>query len=140
MQNETYSNLNEADAHITELPLVLTSMGASNSTPERDTNAGMNPIDDPAQIIGLEGNETGATTDPDTEHRIENYTNFEKAKLELKKAKVEALKAVAEAKNRELWLKEYEILEKDTTQMTAQQRALHDKACQLISRRWNSQN
>ncbi|XP_042425732.1 glutathione S-transferase T3-like [Zingiber officinale] len=76
--------------------------------------------------------------------KFTEYTSVKKSEVDLKQKQleVEEIKAKAalsksEAKNRRLKLKEYEILNKDTSQMTKEQLIIHECLCKDIRSRWN---
>ncbi|XP_042459334.1 uncharacterized protein LOC122042982 [Zingiber officinale] len=76
--------------------------------------------------------------------KFTEYTSVKKSEVYLKQKQleVEEIKAKAalsksEAKNRRLKLKEYEILNKDTSQMTKEQLIIHECLCKDIRSRWN---
>ncbi|XP_073153389.1 glutathione S-transferase T3-like [Henckelia pumila] len=76
--------------------------------------------------------------------KFNEYTNVKKSEVDLKQKQleVEEIKAKAslsnaEAKNRRLKLKEYEILNKDTSQMTTEQLIIHECLCKDIRSSWN---
>ncbi|XP_074556854.1 uncharacterized protein LOC141812758 [Curcuma longa] len=76
--------------------------------------------------------------------KFTEYTSVKKSEVDLKQKQleVEEIKAKAalsksEAKNRHLKLKEYKILNKDTSQMTKEQLIIHECLCQDIRARWN---
>ncbi|XP_075499260.1 uncharacterized protein LOC142537646 [Primulina tabacum] len=76
--------------------------------------------------------------------KFTEYTSVKKSEVDLKQKQleVEEIKAKAalsrfEAKNRRLKLKEYEILNKDISQMTEEQLIIHECLCQDIRLRWN---
>ncbi|XP_042401310.1 uncharacterized protein LOC121991366 [Zingiber officinale] len=76
--------------------------------------------------------------------KFTKYTSMKKSEVDLKQKQfeVEEIKAKAalsksEAKNRRLKLKEYEILNKDTSQMTKEQLIIHECICKDIRSRWN---
>ncbi|XP_042408047.1 glutathione S-transferase T3-like [Zingiber officinale] len=76
--------------------------------------------------------------------KFTEYTSVKKSEVDLKQKQleVEEIKAKdvlskSEAKNRRLKLKEYEILNKDTSQMTKEQFIIHEYLCKDIRPRWN---
>ncbi|XP_073153874.1 glutathione S-transferase T3-like [Henckelia pumila] len=76
--------------------------------------------------------------------KFNEYTNVKKSEVDLKQKQleVEEIKAKtslsnAEAKNRRLRLKEYEILNKDTSEMTTEQLIIHECLCKDIRSSWN---
>ncbi|XP_042396424.1 glutathione S-transferase T3-like [Zingiber officinale] len=76
--------------------------------------------------------------------KFTEYTSVKKSEVDLKQKQleVEEIKAKAalfksEAKNRRLKLKEYEILNKDASQMTKEQLIIHECLCKDIRSRWN---
>ncbi|XP_042459824.1 glutathione S-transferase T3-like [Zingiber officinale] len=76
--------------------------------------------------------------------KFTEYTSVKKSEVDLKQKqlKIEEIKAKvalskSEAKNRRLKLKEYEILNKDTSQMAKEQLIIHEYLCQDIRSRWN---
>ncbi|XP_042467059.1 glutathione S-transferase T3-like [Zingiber officinale] len=76
--------------------------------------------------------------------KFTEYTSVKKSEVDLKQKQleVEEIKAKAalsksKAKNRRLKLKEYEILNKDTSQMTKEQLIIHECLCKDIRSRWN---
>ncbi|XP_042396718.1 glutathione S-transferase T3-like [Zingiber officinale] len=76
--------------------------------------------------------------------KFTEYTSVKKSEVDLKQKQleVEEIKAKAalfksETKNRRLKLKEYEILNKDTSQMTKEQLIIHECLCKDIRSRWN---
>ncbi|XP_042460767.1 uncharacterized protein LOC122044329 [Zingiber officinale] len=76
--------------------------------------------------------------------KFTEYTSVKKSEVDLKQKQleVEEIKAKAalsksEAKNRRLKLKEYEILNKDTSQMTKEQFIIHECLYKDIRSRWN---
>ncbi|XP_073133774.1 uncharacterized protein [Henckelia pumila] len=76
--------------------------------------------------------------------KFNEYTNVKKSKVDLKQKQleVEEIKAKtslsnAEAKNRRLRLKEYEILNKDTSKMTTEKLIIHECLCKDIRSSWN---
>ncbi|XP_075494719.1 glutathione S-transferase T3-like [Primulina tabacum] len=76
--------------------------------------------------------------------KFTEYTSVKKSEVDLKQKQleVEEIKAKAalsrsEAKNRRLKLKEYEILNKDTSQMTEEHLIIHECQCQDIRSGWN---
>ncbi|XP_073137884.1 uncharacterized protein [Henckelia pumila] len=76
--------------------------------------------------------------------KFNEYTNVKKSEVDLKqkqleveKIKAKASLSNAEAKNRRLRLKEYEILNKDTSEMTTEQLIIHECLCKDIRSSWN---
>ncbi|XP_042428541.1 glutathione S-transferase T3-like [Zingiber officinale] len=76
--------------------------------------------------------------------KFTEYTSVKKSEVDLKQKQleVEEIKAKvalskSEAKNRRLKLKEYEILNKDTSQMIKEQLIIHECLCKDIRSRWN---
>ncbi|XP_073152545.1 uncharacterized protein [Henckelia pumila] len=76
--------------------------------------------------------------------KFNEYTNVKKSEVDLKQKQleVEEIKAKyslsnAEAKNRRLRLKEYEILNKDTSEMTTEKLIIHECLCKDIRSSWN---
>ncbi|XP_042460046.1 uncharacterized protein LOC122043486 [Zingiber officinale] len=63
--------------------------------------------------------------------------DFKQKQLEVEEIKAKAALLKSEAKNRLLKLKEYEILNKDISQMTKEQLIIHECICQDIRSRWN---
>ncbi|XP_073153520.1 glutathione S-transferase T3-like [Henckelia pumila] len=76
--------------------------------------------------------------------KFNEYTNVKKSEVDLKQKQleVEEIKTKtflsnAKAKNHRLKLKEYEILNKDTSQMTTEQLIIHECLCKDIRSSWN---
>ncbi|XP_042410153.1 glutathione S-transferase T3-like [Zingiber officinale] len=76
--------------------------------------------------------------------KFTEYKGVKKSEVDLKQKQleVEEIKAKvalskSEAKNHRLKLKEYEILNKDTSHMTKEQLIIHECLCQDIRSRWN---
>ncbi|XP_042415315.1 glutathione S-transferase T3-like [Zingiber officinale] len=63
--------------------------------------------------------------------------DLKQKQLEIEEIKAKAVLSKSEAKNRRLKLKEYKILNKDTSQMTKEQLIIHECLCKDIRSRWN---
>ncbi|XP_073132814.1 uncharacterized protein [Henckelia pumila] len=63
---------------------------------------------------------------------IEKFTAFANKKLE----KLEGCNAANENKKSEIFQYEYDILMKDTTNMTEEQLSVHLHACEMIKKKW----
>ncbi|KZV39796.1 Myb family protein-like protein [Dorcoceras hygrometricum] len=72
----------------------------------------------------------------DEETRPIEY-DLKQKQLEVEEIKEKDALARSEAKNRAIMLREYEILNKDTSQMSAQQLIIHERLYQDIRERWN---
>ncbi|KZV54410.1 Myb family protein-like protein [Dorcoceras hygrometricum] len=130
--------------------------GASNTSSNQNVSIDLDAEDEETRPIGQKAakRKGKSKVKSDIQGMTENFNSMreqfneyklvKKAEYELKQKQleVEEIKAKAalarsEAKNRAIMLREYEILNKDTSQMSAQQLIIHERLCEDIRERWN---
>ncbi|XP_073049634.1 uncharacterized protein [Primulina eburnea] len=134
----------------------ITESGASNTSSNKDASIDLDINEEEIRPIGQKaakrkGKNKAKSSMEDLTTRYDSmfecftqYTDIKKSESEWKQKElaIEEMKAKAalnksEAKKSKYLLKEYEILSKDTSQMTPEQLIVHEHLCDQIREKWN---
>ncbi|XP_073049704.1 uncharacterized protein [Primulina eburnea] len=135
----------------------ITESGASNTSSNRDASIDLDINEEEIRPIGQKaakrkGKNKAKSSMEDLTTRYDSmfesftqYTDIKKNESEWKQKElaIEEMKAKAalnksEAKKSKYLLKEYEILSKDTSQLTPEQLIVHEHLCDQIREKWNT--
>ncbi|KZV56797.1 Myb family protein-like protein [Dorcoceras hygrometricum] len=135
-----YHNPQPNDSPMEKEPATPTSV-LETQLSERETPIDLEHLD--KVDVGGEGKKKlsnwSKTEDEFNEYKLVKKAEYDlkQKQLEVEDIKAKAALARSEAKNRAIMPRECEILNKDTSQMSAQQLIIHERLCEDIRERWN---